>query len=256
MRLWEPLEASWALASPFIGVEDAAGARDMVSWLTAQEQWDVLIAAGLLHGSRVLDLIGVELSARFALRIADITPRYVIDLGTGVDTFLGRRSSNFRRGLRKARARCERAGVELVAAHATTGAEGLSTFERILEVERRSWKSRAGAGIDQGRMGDFYRLMSERLGAGSRHRCWFARLDGQDIGYVLGAVRGSHYRGLQFSYDHDHAQLSLGNVMQIEQMHHLVAEGVTHYDLGSEAHYKQRWADRIETSPVLLAFRR
>ncbi|MBT8494011.1 MAG: GNAT family N-acetyltransferase [Deltaproteobacteria bacterium] len=255
MRLWEPLEASWALASPFLGLSEPKHAVAVVDWLAGQSGWDVLIASGLLQGSWLLQQVGSQLAARFSLRIADMTPRYVVDLGPGVEAFLARRSRNFRRSLTKARARCLREGVSFESAHARSGPEGLEVFERLLAVERKSWKSREGAGIDQGRMGEFYRAMSERLGAAGRHRCWFARHGDDDIGYVLGAVRGECYRGLQFSYDDEHARLSLGNVMQLEQMHHLFAEGVTHYDLGSEAHYKQRWADRIEASPVLLAFR-
>lgn len=255
MRLLEPLEASWALASPFIGVDDPAAGQDMVAWLAGVPDWDVAVIAGLYQGSPALEHIARTLTSRFQVRVADSTPRYIVSLANGVDAYLAGRSRNFRRTLVKAEARARRAGVVIEPDHAGTGADGERVFERLLAVERRSWKGQAEVGIDQGRMREFYRLMSRRLAAGGRHRCWFATLDGLDIGYVLGAVRGSHYRGLQFSYDRRFGKLSLGNALQVVQMRALHGEGVTHYDLGSEAHYKERWADRVDASPLLFAFR-
>jgi hypothetical protein len=73
-------------------------------------------------------------------------------------------------------------------------------------VEARSWKAREGVGISAGPMRAFYQLMLPRLCARGQQRTLFARLGELDIGYVLGAVFEGEYRGLQFSYDAEHAR--------------------------------------------------
>jgi len=257
LRVFEPLEASWALASPFVGIDRADKARRVADWLLARRHdWDVLLVAGLFERSRVLGWLAGALQSRLHLRVGEPTPRYVVDLEGGVEAYLARRSSNFRRSLRKAERRARAAGITFEAAHAHSPADADAVFERILGVERRSWKGREGVGIDDGRMSSFYRAMGRRIAAQGRHRCWFARTGDGDVGYVLGGLRGTHYRGLQFSYVDELGELSLGNLMQVWQMRALVAEGVATYDLGSEAVYKQRWADRVLASPVIFAFPR
>ena len=257
IRVLEPLEASWALASPAVGLDSRERAACLVQWLMkGSSEWDVLLIAGMTTGSRSLGLLTGELERHFELRIGEPTPRYVIDLGPGVDAFLSRRSKNFRRSITKARNRWQREGITFEPAHAQSSNEADAIYQRVLAVERRSWKGVEGVGIDDGHMSDFYRHMGQRLARDGRHRCWFARLGERDLGYVLGGVRGSHYRGLQFSYDREVSKLSLGNVMQVEQMLALSAEGIRSYDLGSQAEYKRRWADEVVTSPVLFCFKR
>ena len=64
---------------------------------------------------------------------------------------------------------------------------------------------------------------------------------------------GDTYRGLQFSFDADHAHLSLGNLCQLRQVEALCAEGLQFYDLGAEVEYKQRWGERLMETVTLVA---
>lgn len=256
LRLLEPLEASWALACPFVGLHSASQARALVAWLrSVTDEWDVTLVAGLLEGEKPLRWVAGLLQDHFRLRVGDPTPRYVADLRDGVDAYLARRSRNFRRAARRTSKRAREEGIELVPAHAASIQQADGVYERILAVEERSWKGRAHVGINIGGMGEFYRQMGRRLAAHDGHRCWFAVRDGADVGYVLGGVRGTHYRGLQFSYDEEVGDSSIGNFMQLEQMVALHREGIESYDLGSEADYKRRWADQRVCSPVIFAFR-
>ncbi len=97
--------------------------------------------------------------------------------------------------------------------------------------------------------------MAARLTASGRLRAGFARAEGRDVGYILGAVRGRAYRGLQISFDEAWAAWSPGNVLQLAQMSALVAEGVTRYDLGMDMAYKRSWADEAVASETLIVFR-
>jgi hypothetical protein len=164
-----------------------------------------------------------------------------------MDAFLARRSRSFRRATLRAARDARRAGVTFELA--TPGA----VYERILEVERRSWKGRARVGIEIEPMLGFYREMIDRLLASGRLQLSFARQGGADIGYVFGAVFAGRYRGLQFSFDAKYRDLSLGNAMQLAEIERLAEAGIVEYDLGTTGdHYKRRWADREVKSAVLV----
>ena len=104
-------------------------------------------------------------------------------------------------------------------------------------------------------LADFYRRLAAGLEPGGRLRSGFARHEGRDVAYILGAVRHCTYRGLQLGYDERYAGLSLGNVLQLQQMTALAAEGVRTYDLGMDMPYKLHWADRAFTTRTLVVRR-
>jgi CelD/BcsL family acetyltransferase involved in cellulose biosynthesis len=101
----------------------------------------------------------------------------------------------------------------------------------------------------------FYAAMLPRLCELGQQRTIFARIADRDVGYVLGAVSGGEYRGLQFSYDDDYAQLGVGSLLQYEQIVELVEEGVARYDLGTEMDYKRRWAEDTMETEMLVVIR-
>jgi CelD/BcsL family acetyltransferase involved in cellulose biosynthesis len=97
--------------------------------------------------------------------------------------------------------------------------------------------------------------MLPRLCKLGQQRTIFARVGECDIGYILGAVMGGEYRGLQFSYDDDQAALGVGGLLQYQQVVELCGEGVSRYDLGTEMDYKRRWAEDIMETEMLVLVR-
>ena len=100
-RYLEPLEAMWGLAAPLIGAR--ALAAEFVD--LARERagdWEVLCLSGLLAGSPQLDDVIRGFDGRYELVETGTTVRHVASLDGGLDGFLGRRSKNFRRGLKRA----------------------------------------------------------------------------------------------------------------------------------------------------------
>ena len=96
----------------------------------------------------------------------------------------------------------------------------------------------------------FYAEMLPRLAARGRLRVLFAKLGGRDVGYLHGGTLGDsssdapgHFRGLQMSFDDDHAKLSIGNLLQREVIGALCEEGFATYDMGSQPSYKARWTE-------------
>ena len=242
----EPLEASWALACPIVGAEPA-----MLLEVCRSHRWDVLLLAGILDGTQTQARILSALIGRFEVRRGDATVRHVADLSDGLDAYLSRRTRNFRRSLARARRRAADAGIEIEIAD---DADPEAAYARVLDIERRTWKGRAGVGIDAGGMREFYRLVVGRLASRGALRLRFARLGDHDIAYILGGLFAGAYRGLQFGYDANRADIGLGNLCQYHQMATLCAEGIGTYDLGTTGGaYKRRWSDRtVESSTFVI----
>lgn len=249
----QPLEAAWGLACPLVGPEPGPLVEEAVhTWREHEEEWDLLLLSGLQMRTPLFDALVGHLAAFFGLRLGPASRRHIASLEDGIDGFLGRRSRNFRRSLQRALRRADEAGITFEACHLTDPAAADVHYDRLLRVEQRSWKGHEGVGINTGGMCDFYRLMNRRLVARGLERVYFARHEGRDVAYVLGAVCGETYRGLQFSYDRDYAAYSLGSLCQYHQILELCAQGYRVYDLGAEIEYKLRWGEAMMETVLLI----
>ncbi|MCA9796482.1 MAG: GNAT family N-acetyltransferase, partial [Candidatus Eremiobacteraeota bacterium] len=187
---------------------------------------------------------------RFSVHPGPPTVRHLFSLEEGFEGFLARRSSQFRSRLRRARKRFVREGFECEPFDPSQPPAPL--YERILAIERNSWKGMRGVGIDRGGMRRFYGAMLPRLMADNHLRLLFLTRDGEDVAYILGGVLGPTFRGLQFSFRHDHEDYSLGNVSQSLMIERLCQEGLGYYDLGTDIAYKRRWADYQQVTQTYL----
>jgi len=250
----EPIELAWGLASPLVGRDPQALVEEVVPVLAARRDWQLAILAGMTADGPQRRALERVLPGRWERRRGTPTIRHVASLDGGIDGFLSRRPRELRKSLRKSlRAATEhhvtfesvRVGVDDAAA----------LYERIQQVEATSWKAREAVGISAGSMRAFYEHMLPRLCLLGQQRTLFARLNDRDIGYILGAVFEGEYRGLQFSYDDDHAALGLGGLLQYHQIVELCGEGIGRYDLGTEMDYKRRWAEDVMETEMLVLVR-
>lgn len=255
-RYLQPLEASWCFACGLAGADPRRLARAFAADCRARRrEWDALLLSGIKLNSALYRSLFLAFRPAYRVFHGMVTRRFSASLEGGVDGFLSRRSANFRKGLKKSRRRGRELGLSIEPCPAPPLAGCPALYERLIAVERRSWKGLSQAGIDQGRMYDFYRLMLPRLVARGLLRLRFARLGDEDVGFILGAVWSGVYRGLQFSFDDRFRDAGLGNLLQMSQIEALVEEGVSLYDLGSEAPYKERWAERgLDT--IVMVIRR
>ncbi|HEU5055227.1 MAG TPA: GNAT family N-acetyltransferase [Kofleriaceae bacterium] len=254
IRVLEPLEAMWGLASPLVGPDpEPLAAAAVEVFRDLESTWDALVLTGLMVDSALLQALVRQLGARYRITLGPQTVRHVASLEGGADGFLARRSRGTRKSLRQSQRRAAQAGITFAEASARDAASADLLFERILEVERRSWKGRAQIGLDTPGMREFYQLMAQRLAAAGRLRVLFARRgDEEDVGYVLGAVFGDTYRGLQFAFDDRFRAIGLGNLSQVEQVRRL-EPAIVRYDLGTGGDYKRAWAEDEVTSVALVA---
>jgi Acetyltransferase (GNAT) domain len=249
----EPVELAWGLAAPLIGRDPEALADEVVTMLVGRRDWQLTILAGHTADGPQRRALERAMPPRWERRRGTPTVRHVASLDGGVDGFLSRRSRELRKTLRKSLRAAAQAGVTFEPVRAASAADATALYARIQDVEAASWKARDGVGISSGPMRAFYDHMLPRLCAQGQQRTLFARVAGRDVGYILGAVLDSEYRGLQFSYDDDRAELGIGGLLQYHQIVELCAERIARYDLGTEMDYKRRWAeDVMETEMVVV----
>lgn len=250
----EPVELAWGLASPLIGREPEGLAAEVVAVLAARRDWQLAIISGIAPGGPQRRALDHLLPVRWERRRGTPTVRHVASLEGGVDGFLSRRSRELRKSLRKSQRAATAAGVTFESVRVAER-DAAALYARIQDVERSSWKAREGVGISAGPMRAFYAEMLPRLCATRQQRTMFARIGERDVGYILGAVFEGEYRGLQFSYDDDQAQLGLGGLLQLHQIVELCDEHVMRYDLGTEMDYKRRWAEDVMETEMLVLVR-
>ncbi|HUQ08601.1 MAG TPA: GNAT family N-acetyltransferase [Kofleriaceae bacterium] len=254
-RFLEPLELSWGLACPLVGRDPDALAEAFVAAAAANRTWDGMLLAGLAPGGAMERALVRAMPSTWRKGHGAESARDVARLDGGLDGFLSRRSRNFRKALRASERDCEREGItfeELVVRDVPAADAAMA---RIVAIENRSWKGMAGVGVDQGAMHDFYAAMVRLMAPRGQMRLVMARRGEEDVGFVLGGVFAGVYRGLQFSHDVTLRHLSLGNVLQRQQIERLAAEGVLGYDLGSTMEYKQRWSDGPFVTRLLVVLR-
>lgn len=243
------LEPLWGFAAPVFGPDLEALGQELCHELASRD-WRFLVLPGVPPPDgpdSYAPLLARALSRLGRARIGEGIVRQVADITDGPEAWLGRRSQRFRRNLRRAERQGADAGLSVVDAR-----HDPEVFERIMDIERRSWKGQDDGGIIAPEMATTYRSMIDRLGSKGRLRVGVATIDGCDVGYILGGVRGDRYRGLQLSYRQTVAELSVGHLLQWWQLRSLEEEGLHHYDLGMDMEYKRRWADRQEPSLTLI----
>jgi hypothetical protein len=254
-RYLQPLEASWGLCTPIIGQDVASVVDEFAAYARrVTETWDLLFLSGLVEGSRqFVELIRAFQRDHF-VGLGPSMGRMSASLEGGLDGFLERRSSKFRSNIRRAQRKGRDAGVEYdYYDHADSPEDALELFERIIAIEKTSWKGKEAAGIASGRMHEFYRKMVPRLAARDMMRVVFAREDDTDIAYCFGGVMMNTYRGLQMSYHDEFKELSPGNLVQMAMIEALCEEGVETYDMGQAMDYKSSWTDdELETVALIV----
>ncbi len=246
-----PLESTWGLGSPVAARTPADGARAVAELLRSRERERLAILLGL--DGRMLKELCRHLGRNTRVQLLDRTVRHSASLAGGIDGFLSRRSRKFRASLRRAVTRGREAGLRFER-HPLTAPEDLdAVYSDVLDVEAHSWKTRAGNGVAQGPMVHFTRGVLERSAAADHALLIFAYLGDERVGYIHGAFVNNAFRGLQMSFHHEQANLSLGNLMQREMIRWLCELGCETYDLGSELPYKRRWAENaFETTGIAI----
>jgi CelD/BcsL family acetyltransferase involved in cellulose biosynthesis len=242
-RLLEPVESHWCFGSPLLG-PDALDLLDaLLHEASLRDDPPSFVLSGLVPGSALPRRVAARFRARYEIVHLRPTTLCSASLEGGPDAFLSRRSARLRKRLRQAARRAAARGVHFERQAPASPAEADAVYARMLAVERASWKGIGHCGMAEPPALQFYRQMLRRLARAASGRVIFARCGERDVGFVFGALAGAHYRGQQFSFADDFRDLSIGNLLQLEQVRWLCEERVARYDMGPWMEYKDHWTE-------------
>jgi hypothetical protein len=258
-----PLDSVWAFASPIVtdasdgpsGNQSARHQHDIASLvgsLKATPDWRVAFVTGINASSSTYALLLQQLDTFCRLVQGEQTVRCVASLADGFEAYIASRSRVFRRNLRSATKTALANDLYIeIADHASVE----SILQRLLAIEHQSWKGRQGSGIVTSDMRALYSALVSELHTTRSLRVCFACQDGIDVGFVVGGVLGSTYRGLQISFVESARTLSIGNLLQLHEIERLCIEQVQRYDLGMDMEYKRLWCDELMITTPIVAVR-
>lgn len=168
----------------------------------------------------------------------------VIDVHDGWDHYVATRTGEQLHPLRRRRKMDKAGGWQFRLAD--TGAAFDESWQRLLHVERRSWKERAGTSISNEPGADaFYGAVARANAAGGTLRLHLLEHQGVPVAHTLGVVHGHTYYLLKHSYDEAHKALSPGFQLLWHVMRESVTEGCTRIDLLGDA---MSWKVSVATS--------
>ena len=247
-----PLEVGWGLACPLIGADPEVNVGALASALSkASLKPHYVLITGLVEDGQLHRALRRRFAGQLMVDRSQTCIRRVASLEGGVEAFLARRSSKFRAELRRSERRCLDNG--LIVDYCRDG-DVETLVNRMVAVEKGSWKGMSDQGVDHGLPLQFYREIMASLLRKGTFRGVFIRNDTEDLSFAFGGIEGTLFRGLQLSYRVSHQHLSLGNVAQFSLIKALVQEGISTYDLGMDMPYKTRWAEQTRmTQTALLA---
>lgn len=240
-----PFEPLWGFASPVVGPPDEAVDlfyEAVTEYRSYQERASIVVLMGLNEDGELLATLRERFEDSNEVFESRGTGVMIIDLEDGLDEWLDRRSKKFRRSLHAAEKHAE--GVEIID---VSHEDPQRLYDRMLDIQKATYKWKGNEDIFQDESyAHFYFDVLLAMHADGSLRLLIAQRDGVDLAHIFGAVVGTTYRGLQMSYRDEYRSLGLGNYLQWENMQRRAEEGVTCYNLGMPAPYKERWADYEE----------
>lgn len=248
-----PVEDSWLFGQPLLG--EAAPALLLAELPRIRERYPAglprMFISGIQEKSLFAALLYNFFGRRYSLYIHSFNVQASASLRGGMDGWLSRRSANHRAKLRKASRRARDAGV-VFERICPSPDDFEAVYGRMLGIEAKSWKGIGQCGMAEPPSRDFYAALMRRQTRGRKALVIFARLEGEDIGFIYGGCAADVYRGQQFSYAQSAGPLSIGNLMQMEKVAWLCELGIKRYDMGPvtgpKMGYKKHWTEEFYES--------
>lgn len=228
--LLEPLEAYWKFGSPMLGPQALQLFDSAMRELARHklERTIIVEVAGLSPDDVLLQNLRSHAHAMSPLLKQD--PAVIASLDGGLEGWLSRRSRRFRKNLRRVQLHAREQGVIFERLSPTNKVEASRLYDRMLEVEKRSWKGPLKSGLFS--LTRFYRELLEFYAERGAARVVMAVQDGIDIGFCFGGESYGIFRGQQTSFDEAFAPLGIGNQMHVETAAWLSESGASMQHFG------------------------
>ena len=244
----EPIESHWYFGCPLLGSNSVELLKELVDSYRQNDESCCFGVSGIRNGTalsrKLVDAFGND----FEIQIRARNYECMASLDGGFDGYLSRRSTKHRKNLARETRRAKDHCIEFERVMPITYADADQTYNRMAAVESLSWKGIGNCGMNESPCREFYHEMIRMLSTTSEARVIFAQQGNKDVGFIFGGMLGTIYRGQQFSFDEEYKGLSLGNLLQLEQIRWLCDEGAVRYDMGpsrgSTMSYKRHWTEQ------------
>lgn len=242
------MEAHWLFGCPLLGADAVElldeATHDLARHIPSRGPKLSFLISGIRPRGALYTKLRQRFQHRFGFHKLISETQCGASLAGGLDGFLSRRSSNHRRNLKKQSQRALKKGVYFERHSPINESQANSIYERIIEVEKGSWKGIDECGMAEQPARRYYHIMLKRLALSGSARIIMARHGDRDIGFIFGGIASNIYRGQQFSFSENWNRSSIGNLLQLQQISWLCEEGIRRYDMGPVMGYKHHWTEK------------
>jgi CelD/BcsL family acetyltransferase involved in cellulose biosynthesis len=220
-------------------------------------RWDIFRMSRLLEGHALLQHADAGLGplpAAQHIRRGD--PSYFLDLPSTYAQYLSLRSPKFRNHLKRTERKVrELADVEIV--ECSTRADVAAAYERMMHIERVSWKQAHGTAISAvARQTGFYRDLCEGAATAGRLHLQFLTVGGTAVAYNLGYVLSDCYFYLKTSYDERYKAMGVATYLRARLVETLISRGTRALDFPAEPYeWERQWTATVRWHKVLTIYR-
>jgi len=210
----------------------------------SRSEWDLIEHRDVLSESptiRVMETLCVSEGVHLRRQPRTVAP-YLAIIGRW-EQFLDAKRAKFRSNLKYYRRLAERDGrhLDICQRPWTDGAEAM---DRLADIERKSWKARAGnlkISTPLGR--EFYRRFCHYFAGRGQLDLWYAELDASPVAFLINIIYAGKCYHYNTCYEERYAYISPGLLLHAEAIGDAFARELREYDFlsGDEA-YKDRWS--------------
>ncbi|WP_137700411.1 GNAT family N-acetyltransferase [Marimonas lutisalis] len=118
-------------------------------------------------------------------------------------------------------------------------------FDRIVAVEAKSWKGRAGTALlHDEKQAAFFRSFGRKMAAKGRLRLCFLTIGGQDAAMTFATVWDNRFWAIKVGYDENFAPISPGEALLVELIRYSAENDYSSFEFcGKDAPWTRAWAE-------------
>ena len=228
-------------------------------WKDRQNDWDVMMLDGLPVSSGQREMFQAAAAARGLPSLPHGRARemYSADLTGGMEAYLARRGSHFRKRHRAQMRACEKAGRFEVRQY--RGSDIGRGLDAMFDIESQTWKARPEANapvrmpIDD-RLRRFFTEVAYAYAANDDAVIHVMNLDGRPAGCLFGLSRGNVMLSLVVYLRDDMRDILNAAPLWDSLIRDATARNMTELDIHGVTAYARKWATREETYQRLYVF--
>ena len=183
---------------------------------------------------------GIKVKTPYALK------NVYLDIKQDWETYFSERSSNLRKSLRRGKREIE-ARYTRTFKEFRRPKEVEEGLDKLMTIEKNSWKVKRGFGIDSDELNSFYFEIARYFSKSGNTMIWVMFADEHPIAYELHVKLNGYIRTLKGSYDDGFKRFSVGNQLIAASCEAFFKRGLKQVDMmWGSLDYKQKWSKDLD----------